>query len=97
MAAPKSVPINENVPKAKRTPMTLLLEAVEALMRENVDTMYSSLVKDTMRRKLPSFSESTYGYRSFSAMLEDAQKYGLIHLSRDKRSGTWTVDGFGKA
>jgi uncharacterized protein (TIGR00288 family) len=97
VAAPKSLPINENVPKNKRIPMRLLVEAVEALMRENVDTMYSSLVKDTMRRKRPSFSETSYGYRSFSAMLEEAQKYGLIHLTRDKRSGTWTVEGFGKA
>jgi uncharacterized protein (TIGR00288 family) len=93
---PKSLPINENVPKNKRKAMRLMVEAVEALMRENVETMYSSLVKDTMRRKQPSFSETSYGYRSFSAMLEDAQKFGLIHLRRNERSGTYTVEGFGK-
>jgi hypothetical protein len=95
-AEPKSLPIVGNVPKDKHEPMRLMVEAVEALMRENVGTMYSSLVKDTMRRKQPSFSESSYGYRSFSALLEDAQKYGLVHLRRDERSGTYTVAGFGK-
>jgi uncharacterized protein (TIGR00288 family) len=95
-AAPKSLPINENVPKNKRPAMRLLIEAIEALMRENVGTIYSSLVKDTMRRKQPSFAESSYGYRSFSALLEDARKYELIHLRRDERSGTYTVEGFGK-
>ena len=95
-AAPKGLPIKENVPKDKRPAMSLLLEAVEALMRENVVTMYSSLVKDTMRRKQPSFSESSYGYRSFSALLEDAQKFGLIRLRKDERSGTYTVAGYGK-
>ncbi len=94
--APKSLPIKENVPKNKRPAMSLLIEAVEALMRESVGTMHSSLVKITMRRKQPSFSESSYGYRSFSALLEDAQKYGLIHLSKDERSGTYTIAGFGK-
>ncbi len=95
VAAPKSLPIRENVPKNKRPAMSLMIEAVQALMRENVGTMYSSLVKDTMRRKQPSFSESSFGYRSFSALLEDAQKYGLIHLRRDERSGTYAVVGFG--
>jgi hypothetical protein len=65
-------------------------------MRENVETIHSSLVKDTMRRKLPFFSESSFGYRSFSALLEDAQNYGLIQLRKDERSGTYAIKGFGK-
>ncbi|GAB4280781.1 MAG: hypothetical protein Kow0056_15520 [Coriobacteriia bacterium] len=94
-AAPKGLSLNEKVPKSKRPAMKLLLETVEALMRENVEVMQASLVKDTMRRKKPSFSEATYGYRSFQALLEDAQKYGLITLTRDERSGTYAVQGFG--
>jgi uncharacterized protein (TIGR00288 family) len=94
--APKSLPINETVPEAKRPAMRLMVEAIEALMRENVETIHSSLLKDTMRRKLPSFSESSFGYRSFSALLEDAQNYGLIQLRKDERSGTYAIKGFGK-
>jgi uncharacterized protein (TIGR00288 family) len=85
----------EKVPKGKQPAMRLLVESLEAIDRENIDIMYSSLVKDTMKRKKPSFSESAYGYRSFSALLEAARGYGLVTLRKDARSGTWVVDGFG--
>ncbi len=53
------------------------------------------MVKDTMQRKRPSFSESTYGYRSFSSLLVDAEKRQLIKLHREKRAGgTYVVEGF---
>jgi uncharacterized protein (TIGR00288 family) len=93
--APKSLPVNEKVPKNKRPAMRLMIDSIEALQRENVDVLLSSLVKDTMMRKRPSFSESSYGYRSFSALLEDAQKYGLVTLKRDAKSGTYAVQSFG--
>jgi uncharacterized protein (TIGR00288 family) len=81
----------KKVPSGKVKAMRLLSETLEGLQREGKDVMYSSLVKDTMKRKRPSFSESSYGYRSFSAMLEDAQKLGLIGLKIDQRSGTYVV------
>jgi hypothetical protein len=84
----------DKVPKGKVQAMQLMSETVEGLQREGKDVMYSSLVKDTMKRKRPSFSESGYGYRSFSALLEDAQKMGLIELRTDQRSGTYVVTGF---
>jgi hypothetical protein len=74
--------------------MQLLVETIQGLQRENKDVMYSSLVKDTMKRKQPAFSESAYGYRTFSALLEDAEKLGLITLRTDQRSGTYVVAGF---
>ena len=86
--------IGDTVPRAKRNAFTLLFETVEALQRENVGNMHSSLVKDTMKRKQPQFSESSYGYRSFSQLLEDAQKLGFITLRKDERSGTYVVEGF---
>jgi hypothetical protein len=82
------------VPKAKRPAIQLLLETIQGLQRENKDVMYSSLVKDTMKRKNPAFSESSYGYRTFSALLEDAEKLGLVKLRVDQRSGTYVVAGF---
>lgn len=72
----------------------LLFNAIEALNRENVDVMLASLIKDTIKRKRPDFSESNYGYRNFTALLQEAERYGFIMLSRDHRSGTWCVDGF---
>lgn len=84
------------VPAAKRTAMRLLLDSVRALMRENQEVMYASMVKDTMKRKRPSFSESQHGYRSFSDMLQDAEKLGLVTLRKDARSGTYVVEGLTK-
>ena len=79
------------LPKKTREAFSLLLEAVEALQRENRQA-HSSLVKETMKRKQPQFSEEYHGYRSFSRLLEDAQKHKLITLHRDPRSGTYVVD-----
>jgi uncharacterized LabA/DUF88 family protein len=82
------------IPKAKRPAVKLLVESIEALQRENKDPMYSSLIKDTMKRKQPDFNESSYGYRTFQALLEEAEKLGLVHLRVDQRSGTYVVTGF---
>jgi hypothetical protein len=54
----------------------------------------ASVVKDTMRRKRPEFSENAYGYRSFTALLREAQDLGIIEIHQDPRSGTAVVDGF---
>lgn len=78
------------LPKKTREAFALLLEAVEALQRENKQ-LHSSLVKETMKRKQPQFSEEYHGYRSFSRLLEDAQKQKLITLEKDARSGTYVI------
>ncbi|MGB4593319.1 MAG: NYN domain-containing protein [Coriobacteriia bacterium] len=88
-----AVPVAD-IPKNKRPAMNLLIESVQALQRENKDIMYSSAVKDTIKRKQPQFSESSYGYRSFSELLQDAEKMGIVTLRTDQRSGTWVVVGF---
>jgi hypothetical protein len=54
------------------------------------------MVKETMKRKKPSFNESYHGYRTFSDLLEDAEKEGIIQLRTDTRSGTYVIVGFGK-
>jgi hypothetical protein len=66
------------------------------LVRENKEVLWSSLVKETMKRKKPSFNESYHGYRTFSDLLEDAEKEGIIRLRTDARSGTYVIVGFGK-
>jgi hypothetical protein len=73
----------------------LLLESLQALRRENHDTFWPSLIKDTMKRKQPSFSESAYGYRSFTKLLDDAAGRGLIEISRDSGKRSYMVTRFG--
>jgi uncharacterized protein (TIGR00288 family) len=87
--------ISSQMPETKRKAFALLLESLLALRRENKEVLWSSMVKDTMKRKKPSFNEAYHGYRTFSELLEDAQKEGLIDLETDKRSRTYVVTRFG--
>jgi uncharacterized protein (TIGR00288 family) len=88
--------LSARISKDKRPAYQLLIDSVLALMRGNADVMHSSLIKQTMKRKNPAFSESRYGFRTFSDLLEDAEKLKLIGLREDARSGTYVVTGFGK-
>src|ERR1700731_5103284 len=87
--------INSQLPEAKRKAFALLLESLLALRRENKEVLWSSMIKDTMKRKKPSFNEVYHGYRTFSELLEDAQREGLLELDTDKRSRTYVVTRFG--
>jgi uncharacterized protein (TIGR00288 family) len=94
--APTLAPtIDDALPETKRKAFALLLESLLALRRENKEVLWSSMVKDTMKRKKPSFNEAYHGYRSFSELLEDAAKQGLLELETDKRSRTYVVTRFG--
>ena len=68
--------LDADLPERKRKVFALLLESLLALRRENKEVLYASMIKDTMKRKKPSFNESYYGYRTFSELLEDADNLG---------------------
>ena len=84
-----------DMPDRKREVYMLLLEACNALRRENHEILYASMIKDTMKRKKPSFDESYFGYRSFTHMLEEADNLGLVDIERNPKSGTYVVSRFG--
>lgn len=88
--------IEKDLPEKKKEAFQLLVDSVLALVRENKEVLWSSLVKETMKRKKPSFNESYHGYRTFSDLLEDAEKEGIVRLRTDARSGTYVIVGFGK-
>ena len=52
------------------------------------------MIKDTMKRKKPSFDESYYGYRSFTHLLEEADNLALVDIERNPKSGTYVVTRF---
>lgn len=72
----------------------LLFETIDALQRESDSFILASRLKDTMRRKRPQFSEGSFGYRSFTALIREAAKLGFIDIHQDPKSGTVVVDGF---
>ena len=85
-----------DLPERKREVYSLLLEACNALRRENHEVLYASMIKDTMKRKKPSFDESYYGYRSFTHLLEEADNLALVDIERNPKSGTYVVTRFGE-
>ncbi len=89
----KAPELAAGVSKKNAEAFTLMVDSIKALQRENKDILWGSLVKQTMQRKQPSFNESYYGYSTFSELLEDAEKQGLVSITTDARSGTYVVTG----
>ena len=79
----------------QREAFRVLLESLTALRRENRDVLWSSLIKTTIKRKRPSFNEAAFGYKSFSRLLEDAEREGILELARDAADRTYIVAKFG--
>jgi uncharacterized LabA/DUF88 family protein len=71
----------------------LVLETVEALVDERGEdeTIWGSMVKQTLKRRKPGFNESFYGFRSFNQLLEEAHRRNLLDLERDAKSGGYIV------
>jgi hypothetical protein len=69
----------------------MVVETFDALVSERGDTgkIWASLLKDTLKRRRPDFSETYYGFRTFGNLLEDAQTRGLFEFGRDEKSGTY--------
>jgi len=73
--------------------IALVLETAEALYaeRDDRDKLWGSMVKQALKRRRPGFNERYYGVRSFSDLLEEAERRGLIRLSLDERSGGYLM------
>jgi len=50
------------------------------------------MVKQTLKRRHPGFSESYHGFRSFGQLLEEAQARGLLEL--DEKSGGYIIKSY---
>jgi len=71
----------------------LVIATVEALIAERGDDekVWSSMVKQALKRRRPGFNETYYGFRSFNALLEEAAKRKLISLDQEGKSGGYIV------
>lgn len=94
-------PVKKTSPKTSRTSkedeaIELVLETLEALVEErgSEDTIWGSMVKQTLKRRKPGFNQSYYGYNSFNRLLEEAAARGLLDLVPDERSGGYIIRGF---
>ncbi len=94
-AAGEPEEITEEKQDLRDEAMELVLDTVERLFRDRDDNLWGSMVKQTIKRKRPNFSESYHGYRSFNQLLEDAKSRGLLELQKDDKSGGYLITSFG--
>ncbi len=84
--------VSKKFSKDQTAAFSLLISSIAALQRENYELIWASMVKQTMKRKQPTFSEEYHGYTHFSKLLVDAEKEKLIKVHKDQRSGTYIID-----
>jgi uncharacterized protein (TIGR00288 family) len=70
--------------------LTGTLDAITAERGEE-EAVYASLIKQTLKRRHPGFDERAYGFRLFNDLLEEAKNRGLLILTPDEKSGSYTV------
>jgi uncharacterized protein (TIGR00288 family) len=77
----------------KQDAFDLVLETLEALIAERGDEekVWSSMVKQALKRRRPGFNERYYGFRSFNDLLEEAAARRLVSLEREGKSGGYVV------
>ena len=82
----------EVVPHVVHVPQVVVLEVVVD-ERGDEEKIWGSMIKQTLKRRKPGFSESHYGFRSFGQLLEEAGAHGILDLERDEKSGGFIIKG----
>ena len=92
VAAPRA-PKSES--DKKQEALDLVLETVEALAAERGEDekLWGSMVKQALKRRKPGFNEAYYGFKSFNALMEEANARRLLDLERDEKSGGYLIKG----
>jgi hypothetical protein len=77
----------------KQEAFDLVMATYEALVEERggSETIWGSMVKQTLKRRKPGFSESYYGFRTFGQLMQEAQERGLVELEHDEKSGGFII------
>lgn len=73
--------------------LDLIESTYDAIIEERGETekIWGSMIKQTLKRRQPGFSETYYGFKSFGQLLEEAQTAGLFKLELDEKSGGYIV------
>jgi uncharacterized LabA/DUF88 family protein len=81
----------EELEARKTQAIEMVVEMFDALVSERGDSgkIWASLLKDTLKRRRPDFSETYYGFRTFGNLLEEAQTRGYLEFGRDEKSGAY--------
>jgi len=89
-------PQSKNGEDKKQEALDLAMETIEALFAERgaEEKIWGSMVKQALKRRKPGFTESYYGFRSFSRLLDEAASRKLIDVEEDEKSGGVIIRGF---
>lgn len=89
--APLDQPSEED--KRKQEALDLVIATIEDLIQERGETgkVWGSMVKQTLKRRKPGFSERYHGFSTFNALLEEAEERNLVILEADEKSGGYMI------
>jgi len=86
----------ESEEERKQEAIDLVLKVIEDLFKERgeEEKVWGSMVKQTLKRRKPGFSEGYHGFRTFGQLLEEAQERKLLVLEHDEKSGGYIIKSF---
>jgi len=95
-AKPKAKDVPESEEALRQEAIDLVMETVEDLFKERgeEEKVWGSMVKQTIKRRQPGFSEGYHGFRTFGQLLEEAQAKKLVELELDEKSGGYIIKSF---
>ena len=87
--APAKIAPEKNQGPPIEEALDLLTRTIDALRAERGEdyAVHGSRVKQAIKRQHPGFNERAYGFRTFSDLLLQAEKRGLLKLVSDKNAG----------
>ena len=90
--SPAKIKAEPSADEKKNRAIEIVVSTVEQLVAERGGEGYipASLIKNTIKRIRPGFSESEYGYNAFGKILDDAHKRGVLVVER-KEGGAVNV------
>ncbi len=86
-------PADAAAAQRRQDAIDLVLETLEELIeaRGSDERIYSSMVKQALKRRRPEFNESYHGYKGFAALLDDMVARGLLVVTKDEKTGQHLV------
>ena len=81
--------------KRHQEAIDMVMATLDDIFEERGDgtQVWGSMIKQTLKRRQPGFSERYHGFPSFGALLEEAASRGLLQLQHDEKSGGYIVTG----
>jgi uncharacterized protein (TIGR00288 family) len=90
---PAESPADDGAEHRRQAAIDLVRETLEELIeaRGSDERIYSSMVKQALKRRRPEFNESYHGYKGFAALLDDMVARGLLAVAKDEKTGQHLV------